>query len=93
MSASQGADGLSAPIRGLAVILALGAAVFFAPQLWPLIDGQLWHWLHALYGSQAAYWLHWAGHVLTYPLTFFAARIAITSTFLAIAAFIAKRLA
>lgn len=90
-SANQGNRGFAGALHGLSTLVSLGACVFLAPRVWPLVDGPLWAALVPLYSHQTTYWLHTAGWLAMWPLTFFAARMAISVLVGAISWFVIKR--
>lgn len=87
--AQGGVAGLFSP---LASVASIGLAVFIAPSIWPLFEGGIMARLYGLYGYEAANWLGWALHILTYPLTYFAIRIGIMAVLTALSAFATNRL-
>lgn len=89
---TQSQGGLIGAFAALATPLALGATVFIAPSVWPIIDAPVTSKLSELYGWSAAYWLDWDIHILTYPITFSLIRVGLIGSLTALSAFTMNRL-
>ncbi len=89
---ARGQGGLIGALGALATPLALGATVFVAPSVWPMIEILVTSKLSQLYGWNAAYWLGWGVHILTYPITFSLIRVGLIGALTALSAFTMKRL-
>lgn len=91
-SHSQKPRGFAGAWQGLNNLLSLAACIFLAPRLWPLVDAPLWAALIPLYSPEIVYWLHVAGWLATWPVTFFAARLVLSALFGFAAMIIARRM-
>lgn len=84
MSNSQSRrSALSRAANGISMIVSLGGMVFLGPRVWPLIEAPIQNALIDLYSPGVAHWLAWLGWVASYPLTYFAIRLALSLTVMA----------